>query len=335
MPKIMNKKYNVADVVVNYLQFCNYKNLSTKTIKSYSQTLLLFTTWLKEEKEIEDIRKVTKKTVEEYLAFTKERGKYSYTSSTTEEIKSNIDRRTDIGKTISNTTINGYLRNIKAFFSYLEDNCIIKPTEVSKIKFIKQDRKPKDQLSDEEYNRLIKAMDCSKFHEFRDYIITNLIMDTGMRLTETLSLTVADVDLVQNTIFLSGDITKSRKDRVVFFSNKTREKLRRWIRYKDAFTETELLFPTQRTNNLIKPPVFERNFRIYLKRAKIDKNITPHSLRNNFARRFLLNGGDIFMLSKILGHSSVTVTEKAYLDVTSEDVKKKYQRFSPLNNMDT
>lgn len=109
--------------------------------------------------------------------------------------------------------------------------------------------------------------------------------------------------------------------------------LNRWIRYKDSIQYNDLLFPTQRTNGLVTPSNFERNFRGYLKRAKITKNITPHTLRNNFGRRFLLNGGDIFMLSKILGHSSVTVTEKAYLDITTEDIRKSYQRFSPLENM--
>ena len=97
--------------------------------------------------------------------------------------------------------------------------------------------------------------------------------------------------------------------------------------------ETELLFPTQRTKGIILNPNFERNFRGYLKKANINKTITPHGLRNNFARRFLLNGGNLLILSKILGHSSVTVTEKAYLDLQDEDLRKKYQKYSPLENM--
>lgn len=60
-----------------------------------------------------------------------------------------------------------------------------------------------------------------------------------------------------------------------------------------------------------------------MKRAKIDKTITPHGLRNNFARRFLLAPSDIHILSKILEHSSVT--EKAYLDLMDEGFRKKYQ----------
>ena len=58
-----------------------------------------------------------------------------------------------------------------------------------------------------------------------------------------------------------------------------------------------------------------------------------HGLRNNFSRRFLLNGGSIFVLSKILGHSSVSVTEKAYLDLQDEDLRKKYMSYSPLETM--
>ena len=46
-----------------------------------------------------------------------------------------------------------------------------------------------------------------------------------------------------------------------------------------------------------------------------------------------MNGMDVFSLSKILGHSSVTVTEQAYLDLTDEDIGKRYQHFSPVVNM--
>ena len=69
--------------------------------------------------------------------------------------------------------------------------------------------------------------------------------------------------------------------------------------------------------------------------TKGQKQLTlePNTLRNNFAKRFLLSGGDIFMLSRILGHSSVTVTEQAYLDVTMTDIRKSYFKFSPLENM--
>ena len=78
---------------------------------------------------------------------------------------------------------------------------------------------------------------------------------------------------------------------------------------------------------------FERNFKVYLKRISIKGKYSPHCLRNNFAKRCLMSGMDIYTLSRILGHSSVTVTEKAYLDLTDDDLRKRYQNFSPISNM--
>lgn len=63
------------------------------------------------------------------------------------------------------------------------------------------------------------------------------------------------------------------------------------------------------------------------------KEASPHGLRNNFAKRCLMQGMDIYTLSRILGHSSVTVTEKCYLDLDDEDIRKNYQKYSPLMNL--
>ena len=78
---------------------------------------------------------------------------------------------------------------------------------------------------------------------------------------------------------------------------------------------------------------YEANFRRYLKRTTITKHVTPHTLRNNFAKRCLLSGMDIYTLSRILGHSSVKVTEKAYLDVKDHELRKKYVQHSPLEKV--
>ncbi|NOW03201.1 tyrosine-type recombinase/integrase [Clostridium beijerinckii] len=334
MPRISKKLKSIDDIIVNYLEYCNYKNLSLKTIKSYHQTLMLFSKYLEEEKQITDISKINKNIVEEYISFTKERGKYAFVSSEKGAIKANIEKRSDIGKEVSDSTLNNYLRNIKAFATYLEDNNISKNTKIHECKFIRTERRAKEQLTDAEFNQLVKALDCSQFHQFRDLTVINLIFDTGMRLSETLHLTTNDIDLLRRTILIPADLTKGRKDRVVFYSPQMAKLLQRWLRFKDTMIETEILFPTQRTNTFLSNPNFERNFRGYLKKAGIKKYVTPHGLRNQFARRFLLNNGSLVVLSKILGHSSSKVTEQAYLDIMDEDLRKKYQAYSPLANMD-
>lgn len=65
--------------------------------------------------------------------------------------------------------------------------------------------------------KLIKVLDLSKFHEFRDFTIINLIFDTGMRLNETLNLTIHDIELIRRTIVIPAHITKSKKDKVAYF----------------------------------------------------------------------------------------------------------------------
>ncbi|WP_297422161.1 tyrosine-type recombinase/integrase [Clostridium sp.] len=333
MPRIIKKSKQIMDLIQDFLDYCSYKNLSVKTIKSYNQTLVLFMRYLEEEKRITDINKVNRDIVQEYITFTKDRGKYSFVANTDGMVKANIDKRNDIGEEISPSTLNNYLRNIKVFFNWLDENQIIKQNTVSKCNFIKSERKAKDQLNDSEFNKLISVIDITKFHEYRDFVVIQIIFDTGMRLNETLNLTVNDVDFTRRTILIPSEINKGRKDRVVFYSQTMSKLLHRWIRFKDSIQSTDLLFPTQRTNGILSVSNFERNFRIYLKRAKLNKSITPHGLRNNFARRFLLASNDIHTLSKILGHSSVLVTEKAYLDLMDEDFRKKYQRFSPLENL--
>ncbi|MCS4471594.1 phage integrase SAM-like domain-containing protein [Clostridium botulinum] len=85
-------------------------------MKSYNQTLVLFIRYLEEEKNIIDINKINKEIVQEYIMFTRNRGKYSFVASIDVMIKANIDKRSDIGEQVSDATLNNYLRNIKVFF---------------------------------------------------------------------------------------------------------------------------------------------------------------------------------------------------------------------------
>jgi integrase/recombinase XerD len=201
---------------------------------------------------------------------------------------------------------------------------------MKKIRQLKNNRKAKEYISDEDFKRLIGLLDKSYFSEHRDFVMIILMIDTGMRLGECSLLLVEDVNLAKKQVFLRAENTKGRKDRIVFFSPKTEMILRRWLQFKDRYAESDYLFPVKYSGAAIGVSNFETNFKKYLKRAALNESISPHCLRNNFAKRCLMNGMDIFTLSKILGHSSVRVTEEAYLDLNSDDIQKRYQNFSPM-----
>ncbi|GAB6170302.1 hypothetical protein JCM1393_27620 [Clostridium carnis] len=95
---------------------------------------MFFSKYIEEELEITDIKKVNKKIVENYLAFTKYMGKYSFASSEAGIEKADLYKRHDVGKEISDVTINEYLRNIKAFFTYVEENNLVKKSNIHSIK---------------------------------------------------------------------------------------------------------------------------------------------------------------------------------------------------------
>lgn len=317
--------------IEEFLTNCQIKHLSAKTIKSYNQSLLLMADYLEFKHNITDATQVKAVHINAYIGYLQERGKYTVKVEV-EQIQPNYpERRTDYKRQISKTTINNYIRNMRVFFNYLLDFDYINKSPMSKIRQLKNPRQPLEFITDAEFASLIRYMDMSQYHEYRDKIILQLLLDTGMRIGECLNILIKDINFVYNSITLPWENTKSKKTRTVFFSDEMRKILRLWLKYKDKFNSSEYLFPNV-SGNILSVNAFERNVRQYAERVGIT-GLTPKTLRNNFAKRFLLNGGDIFTLSKILGHSSVEITEQAYLDLTDEDLRRQYQKFSPIANM--
>ena len=282
---------------------------------------------------IVDVLDITESVIRKYINDTQTRGKYTfYTNDDSKDINY-PERRRDFQKPVSNATINNYIRNLRAFFNWLDSDYVLKKNPMKKIRQLKSERKAKEYITDEDFRKLVGNLDKSYFPEHRDFAMIMAMMDSGMRLGECSKLLLEDIDLAKRQILLRAEITKGRKDRVVFFSQKTENVLRRWIQYKDRYVESDYLFPVKGTGASIAVSNFETNFKNYLRRVGIKQEVSPHCLRNNFAKRCLMNGMDIYTLSRILGHSSVSVTEKAYLDLTDDDLGKRYQHYSPMTSL--
>lgn len=309
----------------DFLMYCQSKNLSIKTLSSYEQSLKLFILYLKVEHEIEEPEKVKPGHIRQYIKYCQDRGKYTVVASEKSRQINHPQNRTDYKKTISNVTINNYIRNIKVFFNWLHKESEIRKNPVKNIEKIKTARRKKVEITEKEFRALLEEFDYTKFHGYRNKIIIMLLQDTGMRISETLALEVDNIDFKHRMILVTK--TKGKKERYVFFSQQMNRELRHYIKFKDRYTSSNLLFPTIRNTEMT-----VHSFEKQLKKVanQINLSVHPHQLRNNFARQYLMNGGDIYTLSRILGHSSVKVTEEAYLDLTDEEIAKKYQNHSPL-----
>ena len=230
--------------IEDYLIYCKTKGLSEKTIKSYEQSLRLFARYCEEQHKIEMAQKVTKKVIVEYLAYVSDRGKYTVVAEEISRKSNNPQGRTDLGKHVTVFTINNYLRNIKAFYTYCMDFQITKKNPTDTLNAMPNKRKAKDFITDTQFKMLLKVFNLSAYVEYRDYVITNLLMDTGMRIAECLLIKVEDVDLNKRAIYLPAENTKGKKSRIVYFSNEMNLLLKRWLKYKDIYTNSEYLFTT-------------------------------------------------------------------------------------------
>lgn len=310
-----------------YMLDCAAKGLSPKTMQSYEQTLKLFARYLEMTFDITSPKEVNAEHLKTYMRDLAERGKYEMTASLNPT--NYPERRPDYGKKVSQTTIANYTRNIKAFYSHLQNERTIRKNPMKNVKNVKPERKMKVMLEDNELKQFFRSFDVTKFDQYRDWIIARLIFDTGARISELLAIVPSDIDLRSNAILLRE--TKSKKHRFVYFSDKTRRHLKSWLDYRDRYSNAEYIFPTLQGNRHRLENV-ERSFR--LRSRDVGLEVTPHLLRNNFAKRYLVNGGDLSTLSRLLGHASVEITSQIYLDFADKDIMKKYRQHSPLQNLD-
>ena len=295
------------DTLEEFKLECELRRLTPRTIKGYYNSTLLFLTWLERQQEIKELETIRPQHIKQYIQYL-------------------------IRKQLTPSYINSILRCIRAYFRYATEEGYLSSNPTTKIRQLRNERKAQEYLEDHEIEKLLKIFDRSYFPEHRDFMAIMLILDTGMRLGECLRVTTDDIDMDDRTICLPAENTKGRRTRFVFFSVKTAKSLQRWLRYKDRYTNSKLLFP-KKCGQPLEIHSFESGFKWYLGRAGIDKVYSPHALRNNFAKRCLMNGMDIYTLSWILGHSSVAVTENAYLDLTDWDLRHRYQNLSPIENM--
>lgn len=314
----------------NFMLYCSSRNLAKKTMRSYEQTLKLLGVYLEKQFQITDVQKVQSGHIRNYIKYIQERGKYSVVSNMESTMSNFPQNRTDYKKQVSTVTVANYVRNIKVFFNWLhsiEHDIVKNPCE--KIENPKIIRKAKKTLSIDDIKRVLGQFEISRFHDYRNSVVTKTLLDTGMRIGECLSIEPENIDFKHKSILITNP--KNKQQRYVYFSPKLSLELKNWVKYRDRYSESNYVFPTTRGTQLD-----IRNYEKALREAgkKVNVDIHPHQLRNNFAKYYILNGGDWFTLSRILGHSSVEVTQKAYLDFSDEEVGKKYQMHSPLSHMD-
>ena len=201
-----------------------------------------------------------------------------------------------------------------------------------RFKLPKATRKVIDILSDEEIERLLAALSGSEWLTVRNRLIVSLMLDSGLRLNEVVTLQASSVHLKDRYLIVTG---KGDKQRTVPFGEFTAKTLEEYYRViQKAGIHGNLLIKVSQTLCGFEP-ITEATIKNMFRKLKARANIPrlyPHLLRHTFATRYLENGGNIYTLQAILGHTSLEMVKK-YLHLASSRIRADFPRFSPLDNI--
>ena len=233
---------------------------------------------------------------------------------------------------LSSYTINCYLRSIRAFWSWLISEEIIGANPFTSVRLPKPLRKVIPTFSETQILRLLSSIDIQTPEGYRNYVIILTLFDTGLRVSELAGVKMDDLWLDEGLLKVMG---KGGKERHVPIGAEVQRILWRYInRYRPQPLNPKFnfLFLTKDGKKLTKGRI-ETVMSNYGRKAGLKGiRVSPHTLRHTAAVTFLRNGGDVFSLQKMLGHSSLEMT-RHYCELADVDVKRAHLTASPVDNL--
>ena len=233
---------------------------------------------------------------------------------------------------ISSISVQSYVRGLRAFLRWLFDEEIIEDDLCAKFRLPKASRKVIDVLSDQDIDRLLSTLSGSDWLQVRNRLIVLLMVDCGLRLNEVVELRRKDVNLDSRSLIVTG---KGDKQRFVPFGHSTAATLRHYLQVISSAGSQEFLIikdsETRCGFEQITHSTIKNMFRRLRVRSGIDR-LYPHLLRHTFATRYLENGGNMYSLQAILGHSSLEMVKK-YVHIAACRIQADFPRFSPVDNI--
>ena len=214
-----------------------------------------------------------------------------------------LEKLSDRG--LSGNTMNTYHMAIRFLFEeVLEKRMWID------IKYSKTPKKLPVVLSKEEIKKLFSAIDNKKHR-----LMIELLYSAGLRVSELINLKVYDLEIDKGYGFVRSG--KGNKDRLFILSEKLRDKIKELIE-EDLLDKGSYLFSSNR-NLKYNIRTIQQIIKKARKKAKIDKKISPHTLRHSFATHLVENGYDLTQVQALLGHKSPETT-MIYLHTASKNM---------------
>lgn len=224
-------------------------------------------------------------------------------------------------------TVSRSIASIKAFYHYLNKEGIVKEDISETLKAPKIEKKLPEILSMDEVIRLLEQPNGDSPKEIRDKAMLELLYATGIRVTELITLTLSNVNLQMGFVICKD----GTKERMIPFGKEAKNALFRYCdEARDAMVRdnsSDILFV-----NCSGQPMSRQGFwkliKYYAKKAGIEEDITPHTLRHSFAAHLVENGADLRSVQEMLGHSDISTTQ-VYANINHNHIREVYAKAHP------
>ena len=279
----------------------NIRHASDNTVASYLRDVRQFTTYL-EQTDGPALEACTQETVCAY-----------------------VRHLTSIGK--SPATVSRCVASLKSFYGYCVSTGAVAQSPVHDIPQQKAEKRLPQILTGREVELLLEQPKCTDMKGYRDKAMLELLYATGIRVTELIDLNIDDVNLSAGVIRCRG----KDKERFIPMYPKAVKALADYITIVRpqmiAMPDEQSLFVNVSGERMSRQG-FWKIIKHYQKKAKITKDITPHTLRHSFAAHLLENGADIHAIQEMLGHADISSTQ-VYSQLIKKQLKDVYNKAHP------
>ena len=231
----------------------------------------------------------------------------------------------DVGYTA--TSVNRKLSSLRSFYRFLLRKGLVKADPMLKVAGPKKKKPLPVFVKEADMDRLLDAADFGEgFTGIRDRMIVEMFYSTGMRLSELVGLTDADVDFSSGLIKVTG---KRNKQRLIPFGEELRGDMEAYLLARDENREGVCdAFFVRKGGKAMLPETVRLIVKRNLSKVVTLKKKSPHVLRHSFATSMLNRHADLEAVKELLGHESLTTTE-IYTHTTFEELKKVYEQAHP------
>lgn len=279
------------------------KGLSSNTLEAYKRDITNYIQYLKNVEQIQDVEKVHRTNIVSFLFYLKEKGKAA-------------------------TTVSRQLSSLRSFHQFMLREGLSTHDPSTLIDLPKAEKRLPKVLNMGEVEALLDSPDSTSPLGLRNKAMLEMLYATGLRVTELCSMTLSDLHLQMGFVRCIG---KGNKERIIPLGKTASNVLEMYLRKsRPKLLKTQrhdVLFINHHGRQMSRQG-FWKVLKSLAKDAKIEKELTPHTLRHSFATHLLENGADLRAVQEMLGHADISTTQ-IYTHVSKTRLRDVYANYHP------